>query len=82
MNATTVAVDLAKNVLEHYSPSRLPPAAAELKMNALDATTVTEHDIAAHRARELNRPPSSWDRSATMLEEARYLALTPDWPDD
>jgi hypothetical protein len=57
VNATTVAVDLAKNVLEHYSPSRLPPAAAKLKMNALDATTVTEHDIAASRARELNGRP-------------------------
>ena len=57
MNATTVAVDLAKNVLEHYSPSWLAPAAAELKMNALDATTVTEHEIAAGRARELNGPP-------------------------
>ena len=39
MNATTVAVDLAKNVLAHYSPSWLAPAAAELKMDALDATT-------------------------------------------
>jgi hypothetical protein len=54
MNATTVAVDLAKNVSEHYPRSWLAPAAAELKMNALDATTVREHEIAAGRAR---RPP-------------------------
>jgi non-heme chloroperoxidase len=26
--------------------------------------------------------PSSWDRWATMFEEAGYAALTPDWPDD
>ena len=26
--------------------------------------------------------PSSWDRWATVLEEAGYTALTPGWPDD
>ena len=26
--------------------------------------------------------PSSWDRWATVFEEAWYVALTPDWPDD
>ncbi|HEX8897033.1 MAG TPA: alpha/beta fold hydrolase [Terriglobales bacterium] len=26
--------------------------------------------------------PSSWDRWATLFEEAGYLALTPGWPDD
>jgi pimeloyl-ACP methyl ester carboxylesterase len=26
--------------------------------------------------------PSSWDRWATMFEEAGYVALTPEWPDD
>jgi pimeloyl-ACP methyl ester carboxylesterase len=26
--------------------------------------------------------PSSWDRWATLFEEAGYTALTPDWPDD
>jgi hypothetical protein len=57
MNATIVAVDLAKNVSEHYPRSCLAPAAAELKMNALDATTVTEM---VHRkkatATRANRP--------------------------
>src|SRR5262245_31867129 len=26
--------------------------------------------------------PSSWDRWAVLFEEAGYVALTPDWPDD
>src|ERR1700682_326660 len=26
--------------------------------------------------------PSSWDRWATLFEEAGYAALTPSWPDD
>ena len=26
--------------------------------------------------------PSSWDSWATLFEEAGYIALTPDWPDD
>lgn len=26
--------------------------------------------------------PSSWDRWATLFEQAGYLALTPEWPDD
>jgi len=26
--------------------------------------------------------PSSWDRWATVFEEAGFVALTPDWPDD
>jgi non-heme chloroperoxidase len=26
--------------------------------------------------------PSSWDRWATLFEDAGYVALTPDWPDD
>jgi pimeloyl-ACP methyl ester carboxylesterase len=26
--------------------------------------------------------PSSWDRWASLFEEAGYVALTPDWPDD
>ena len=26
--------------------------------------------------------PSSWDNWATLFEEAGYVALTPDWPDD
>jgi hypothetical protein len=41
MNATTVTVDPAKNGLEHYSLSWLASAAAELKVNSLDSTTIT-----------------------------------------
>ena len=26
--------------------------------------------------------PSSWDNWAALFEEAGYVALTPDWPDD
>src|SRR3979411_982706 len=26
--------------------------------------------------------PSSWDRWAALFEEAGYIALTPEWPDD
>jgi non-heme chloroperoxidase len=26
--------------------------------------------------------PSSWDRWATLFEQAGYVALTPEWPDD
>ena len=26
--------------------------------------------------------PSSWDKWAVLFEEAGYVALTPDWPDD
>jgi non-heme chloroperoxidase len=26
--------------------------------------------------------PSSWDRWATVFEEAGFIALTPGWPDD
>ena len=26
--------------------------------------------------------PSSWDRWATVFEDAGYIALTPGWPDD
>src|ERR1044072_8243912 len=26
--------------------------------------------------------PSSWDRWVTLFEEAGYVGLTPDWPDD
>ena len=58
------------------------------------ATSVTEHE--ARQIERANaagmRPvvfvhglwllPSSWDRWATMFEEAGYVALTPGWPDD
>jgi non-heme chloroperoxidase len=59
-----------------------------------EATTITEHE--ADQVRRANETglepvvfihglwllPSSWDRWATVFEEAGYTALTPGWPDD
>jgi non-heme chloroperoxidase len=64
-------------------------------MSETDApTTITEHEaqeVARANATGL-RPvvfihglwllPSSWDRWATLFEEAGFTALTPGWPDD
>jgi hypothetical protein len=58
------------------------------------ATTITEHEM--QQVERVNATglqpvvfvhglwllPSSWDRWATVLEEAGYTALTPGWPDD
>jgi pimeloyl-ACP methyl ester carboxylesterase len=56
--------------------------------------TISEHDAAqVERANASGRQPivfvhglwllpSSWDRWATVFEEAGYTALTPGWPDD
>src|SRR5207245_2402215 len=58
------------------------------------ATTIVEHEMhQVERANATGRPaavfihglwllPSSWDRWATVFEEAGYTALTPSWPDD
>jgi non-heme chloroperoxidase len=57
-------------------------------------TSITEHET--HQAEEANSSgrtpvvfihglwllPSSWDRWATVFEEAGYAPLTPGWPDD
>jgi len=61
---------------------------------ATEATTIAEHE-AEHVARAnasgrqpvvfihgLWLLPSSWDRWASVFEEAGYVALTPGWPDD
>jgi pimeloyl-ACP methyl ester carboxylesterase len=57
-------------------------------------TTITEHEAQqVERANATGRQPvvfvhglwllpSSWDRWATVFEEAGYTALTPGWPDD
>ena len=57
-------------------------------------TTITERELAQiERANATTATPvvfihglwllpSSWDAWATLFEEARYVALTPDWPDD
>jgi len=58
------------------------------------ATTIVEHEMhQVERANATGRPPvvfihglwllpSSWDRWATVFEDAGYTALTPGWPDD
>jgi non-heme chloroperoxidase len=62
--------------------------------SAPDAATITEHE--ARQIQRANATglqpvvfvhglwllPSSWDRWATLFEEAGYTALTPGWPDD
>ena len=57
-------------------------------------TTITERELAQiERANATTATPvvfihglwllpSSWDAWATLFEEAGYIALTPDWPDD
>jgi non-heme chloroperoxidase len=59
-----------------------------------DPRTITEHEAEqVQRANATGRRPvvfvhglwllpSSWDRWATVFEEAGYTALTPGWPDD
>src|SRR4051794_26587743 len=59
-----------------------------------DPTTITEHEAQqVSRANDTGLQPvvfihglwllpSSWDRWATLFEEAGYTALTPGWPDD
>src|SRR6266403_1809147 len=58
------------------------------------AATITEHEAReVERANATEKQPvvfvhglwllpSSWDRWATLFEEAGYTALTPGWPDD
>ena len=60
----------------------------------MSATTITEHEAAeVSRANATGLQPvvfvhglwllpSSWDRWATLFEEAGFTALTPGWPDD
>jgi pimeloyl-ACP methyl ester carboxylesterase len=59
-----------------------------------DAKTITEHEVEqVERANATGRMPivfvhglwllpSSWDRWASVFEDAGYTALTPGWPDD
>jgi non-heme chloroperoxidase len=64
------------------------------KTSPSTATTITEHEAQqVERANATGRQPvvfvhglwllpSSWDRWATVFEDAGYTALTPGWPDD
>jgi pimeloyl-ACP methyl ester carboxylesterase len=61
---------------------------------AAEPATITEHEAeqVARANASTSTPvvfvhglwllPSSWDRWATLFEEAGYVALTPGWPDD
>jgi non-heme chloroperoxidase len=61
---------------------------------SIEATAMTEHEAEqVERANASGRTPAvfvhglwllpnSWDRWATLFEEAGYVALTPGWPDD
>jgi non-heme chloroperoxidase len=75
-----------------FIPKDTPPKASTGASPA--ATTIAEHE-AEHIARAnasgrhpvvfihgLWLLPSSWDRWASVFEEAGYVALTPGWPDD
>src|SRR4029077_4340302 len=65
-----------------------------MSATSTDSTTITEHEAAEiERANDTAQAPvvfihglwllpSSWDRWATVFEEAGFTALTPGWPDD
>jgi non-heme chloroperoxidase len=65
-----------------------------MSATSTESTTITEHEAAEiERANATAQAPvvfihglwllpSSWDRWATVFEEAGYTALTPGWPDD
>lgn len=60
----------------------------------MSTTSITDHEaVQVERANDSDRPavafihglwllPSSWDRWATVFEQAGYAAVTPGWPDD
>jgi pimeloyl-ACP methyl ester carboxylesterase len=78
--------------------STIEPTTAGREISMLneiaDRATITEHELEQiERANATGLAPivfvhglwllpSSWDRWATMFEEAGYTALTPGWPDD
>ena len=70
MNTTTQgATDAASNAISDRELQQIERA------NATNATPV----VFIHGLWLL---PSSWDPWAALFEEAGYVALTPDWPDD
>ena len=76
------------SVLGRGAPGQVPGRAST------EATTIAEHE--AEHVAQANASgrepvvfihglwllPSSWDRWASVFEEAGYVALTPGWPDD
>src|SRR6266481_258694 len=71
-----------------------PRAAESMELSPAGPATITEHE--AQQVERANAKglqpvlfvhglwllPSSWDRWATLFEEAGYTAVTPGWPDD
>src|SRR3954453_9329683 len=88
------SMPLAYDAVTRRNPG-VSPEADNPAMTETDApTTITEHEaqeVARANATGL-RPvvfihglwllPSSWDRWATLFEEAGFTTLTPGWPDD
>src|ERR1700737_2231991 len=74
--------------------STTPTVTGRSKTQATNPTTITEHEMQQVERANATRLqpvvfvhglwllPSSWDRWATVFEEAGYTALTPGWPDD
>jgi pimeloyl-ACP methyl ester carboxylesterase len=70
------------------------PAKEDVMSTTASPTSITEHELEQiERANATTATPvvfihglwllpSSWDPWATLFEEAGYVALTPDWPDD
>ena len=79
-------------------PTIVEPATEQTEEDEMSTsvspTTITEHELQqVERANASTATPvafihglwllpSSWDRWAALFEEAGYIALTPDWPDD
>jgi hypothetical protein len=74
MNATTVAVHLAKNIFERYSLSWLAPAEGERKMNALDAMTITEHGKSSGSSARTRRTARPLQRVSWRARDAKQQA--------
>ncbi len=80
-------------VFDPISVLRIRPAEVSTRASA-EATTIAEHEaeLVAQANASGRQPvvfihglwllPSSWNRWATVFEDAGYVALTPGWPDD
>jgi pimeloyl-ACP methyl ester carboxylesterase len=85
---------LSAVVFDPVSVLRSSTAAEVSARASAEETTIAEHEaeLVAQANASGRRPvvfihglwllPSSWNRWATVFEEAGYVALTPGWPDD
>ena len=74
---TSVRADAPEDLQAQGSPSTITEGEL-VQVKRANATTATPV-LFIHGLWLL---PSSWDGWATLFEEAGYVALTPDWPDD